>query len=71
MHCDILQAARLDKARAELGSSRQEQHILKAINGGDLEAKDGVRDEWWWGHVIYENMRLLVVVRMWVRSGVG
>ena len=47
MHCDILQAARLDKARAELGSSEWEQHILKAINGGDLEAKWGpVRDEW-------------------------
>ena len=46
MHCDILQAARLDKARAELGSDEDDQHILKAINGGDLEAKDGVRDEW-------------------------
>ena len=47
MHCDILQAARLDKARAELGSSRKDQHILKAITGGDLEAKDEeVRDEW-------------------------
>ena len=46
MHCDILQAARLDKARAELGSGGNDQHILKAINGGDLEAKDGVRDEW-------------------------
>ena len=46
MHCDILQAARLDKARAELGSQPWEQHILKAINGGDLEAKNGVRDEW-------------------------
>ena len=45
MHCDILQAARLDKARAELGSHPNEQHILKAINGGDLEAKDRVRDE--------------------------
>ena len=53
MHCDILQAARLDKARAELkslsreiGSSWQEQRILKAINGGDVNAKMGVRDEW-------------------------
>ena len=47
MHCDILQAALLDKARAELGSGEDDQHILKAINGGDLEAKYGVvRDEW-------------------------
>ena len=46
MHCDILQAARLNKARAELGSDRYDQHTLKAINGGDLEAKDKVRDEW-------------------------
>ena len=47
MHCDILQAALLDKARAELGSGSEDQHILKAINGGDLEAKDDlVRDEW-------------------------
>ena len=47
MHCDILQAARLNKARAELGFSGGDQIILKAINGGDLEAKDGyVRDEW-------------------------
>ena len=46
MHCDILQAALLDKARAELGSDGFDQHILKAINGGDLEAKDVVRDEW-------------------------
>ena len=46
MHCDILQAALLSKARAELGSDQFDQHILKAINGGDLEAKIGVRDEW-------------------------
>ena len=47
MHCDILQAARLDKARAELGSGSEDQHVLRAINGGDLEAKIGdVRDEW-------------------------
>ena len=47
MHCDILQAALLDKARAELGSGGDDQHILKAINGGDLEAKkNSVRDEW-------------------------
>ena len=45
MHCDILQAARLDKARAELGSNGDDEHVLKAINGGDLEAKL-VRDEW-------------------------
>ena len=54
MHCDILQAALLDKARAELGSEDWEQHILKAINGGDLEAKR-VRDEWGGGVTyIYE-----------------
>ena len=43
-----MQAALLDKARAELGSDGVDQHILKAINGGDLEAKtkDAVRDEW-------------------------
>ena len=46
MHCDILQAALLDKARAELGRSIEDQHVLKAINGGDLEAKGPVRDEW-------------------------
>ena len=46
MHCDILQAALLDKARAELGSGSFDQRILAAINGGDLEAKDSVRDEW-------------------------
>ena len=46
MHCDILQAALLEKARAELGSGGVDQHILKAINGGDLEAKGKVRDEW-------------------------
>ena len=54
MHCDILQAARLDKARAELGSDDEAEHILKAINGGDLEAKYGlVRDEWGGGVTLY------------------
>ena len=51
MHCDILQAALLDKARAELGSGGDDQLITQAINGGFLESKDQVRDEW--GGVTY------------------
>ena len=39
-------AALLKGANAELGSGGYDQHISRAINGGDLEAKDSVRYEW-------------------------